>query len=395
MLAVCLTMSIAIEILMWVIAAIWILGAFSNMVYGRRLAALDELSPDWRNEPLPSVSIIVPARDEAARIERTARSFLAQEALELQLLIVDDRSCDDTMNVLNGIASEDPRLQPVRIDDLPDGWLGKCHAMHTGAQQATGDWLLFADADTTFRSKDTIRRAIDLARSQHADHVCLLPRLGARSLWARAAACGFIISAARRLDRINRDLGKTYFGAGAFNLVRADTYRSFDGHTPLRLEVLDDINLSALVRRADGKTRLRTAFNDMETSWGSTIRELISVLEKNLFAIIGYRSLLMLALSAMFVVVWTFAVLGPAWSLLTGSLAPTVAFIGVLLSGASAMRVARQLGWSRKEAFLSPLVSIVFVYAGLRSMLLTLRRGGVQWRDTFYPLAQLRAGRLR
>lgn len=388
-------MSTLLDILLWLIAAIWILSAVSNSVYGRRLAALDSLSPDWRRDPFPSVSVIVPARDEAQRIEATARSFLAQHAVDMQLIVVDDRSSDDTMSVLKRIAAEDSRLEPMRIDDLPEGWLGKCHALNSGARQARGDWLLFADADTLFHSPDTIRRAVDLAQAHQADHVCLIPRLGARTLWARAAACGFIMSVARRLDRVNRDKGQSYFGAGAFNLVAAETYRSFDGHTPLRLEVLDDINLGALVRRAGGRSRLRTAFDDIETSWGATIREMIAILEKNIFAFHGYRPLLMLSIGAVFTVVWAVAALGPVWSLLTGSAAPTAAFIAMLLSGASTSRVAHQLGWSSRAALLSPIVSIIFIYAGMRSMLATLGRGGVQWRDTFYPLSQLRNGRFR
>lgn len=95
----------------------------------------------------PCVSVVIAARDEEARIEMTARNLLSQEDVELEVIAVDDRSTDRTGEILGRIAETEPRLKVLRVDALPEGWLGKCHACHMGTQSATGEWLLFTDAD--------------------------------------------------------------------------------------------------------------------------------------------------------------------------------------------------------------------------------------------------------
>src|SRR5688572_1351722 len=93
------------------------------------------------------VSVILAARDEEARVEGTVRRLLAQQHVELEIIPVDDRSRDGTAQILKSLSAEDSRVRPKRVDTLPEDWLGKCHACHVGASSATGEWLLFSDAD--------------------------------------------------------------------------------------------------------------------------------------------------------------------------------------------------------------------------------------------------------
>ncbi len=108
---------------------------------------------------IPSVTAVVPCRDEAAAVERAMRSVLAQELVELQVVAVDDRSSDGTGAILDRLAAGDPRLEVVHVEALPDGWLGKNHACHAGALRARGEWILFTDADVVF-APDALRRAV-------------------------------------------------------------------------------------------------------------------------------------------------------------------------------------------------------------------------------------------
>src|SRR5687768_13595930 len=114
-------------------------------------------------------SVIIAARDEEARIENTVRCLLAQTGIDLELVVVDDRSQDQTPQILERLTREDPRLQIRRVDKLPDGWLGKCHACHIGAQAATREWILFTDADCWLKP-DAISRAVGVAEREAADH---------------------------------------------------------------------------------------------------------------------------------------------------------------------------------------------------------------------------------
>src|SRR5439155_6179779 len=118
----------------------------------------------------PTVSVIVPARDEEARIETTLRRLLAQECVNLEVIAVDDRSRDQTGTIAQRLAVEDTRIKPVRIDALPEGWLGKCFACQTGSEHATGDWLLFTDGDVWLQP-EVISRAIRAAKNESVHHV--------------------------------------------------------------------------------------------------------------------------------------------------------------------------------------------------------------------------------
>ena len=111
-------------------------------------------------ETTPPVSVIVPARDEEAKIEPCLRSLLAMEYPDLEILAVDDRSGDTTGQIMDRIAAEDPRVRVLHIKELPPGWIGKTHAMHQAVQRARGTHLLFTDGDIRFAP-----RALNLAMS--------------------------------------------------------------------------------------------------------------------------------------------------------------------------------------------------------------------------------------
>jgi len=149
-------------------------------------------------------SVIVAARDEEACVEQTVRRLLAQRGVELELIVVDDRSTDRTGEILKRLAKENARLKVVHIDVLPEGWLGKCHACHVGALAATGEWILFADADC-WLSPDVLLRAICVAEREHAQHLTLTPGRARPGLGVRATALLFHLSCVNLISGVNRD----------------------------------------------------------------------------------------------------------------------------------------------------------------------------------------------
>ncbi len=376
------------------IAAIWLIAAARQSLLLRALETLPELA-DIKNEtiPAPGVAVVIAARDEAGHIEAAVRSHLAQVGVDLRVLVADDRSTDDTPTIVARLAAADARVEHVRIDELPAGWLGKCHALHTAAGRAGADWIVFADADTELSRPDTLARAAAFARESNADHLCLFPRMPARTRWARALATAFFLAALDRIAGLNSDRPGAYFGVGAFNMVRATKYHAVGGHSTLRLEVLDDVHIGGLIRRAGGVSRARAAFDAVTTTWGGTVPELISVLEKNMFAATGYRLWLVALATLAFAALWIPAALGPIVALALGSWTPILPTVATVIASAPAATLAHRLGFSRFEGALAPAVLPAIIYAGLRSTFLTLRRGGVRWRETFYPLADLRNDR--
>src|SRR5215213_2460298 len=149
----------------------------------QRLPAMETLPPLTTK---PRCSVVIAARDEEARIEQTLRLLLAQQGVELELIIVDDRSKDRTGEILRRLSQEDSRVKAMRVDVLPEGWLGKCHACHVGAGAATGEWILFTDADCWLKP-NVISRAVHLAERDNADHVALAFSPSAHDLGLRAS----------------------------------------------------------------------------------------------------------------------------------------------------------------------------------------------------------------
>ena len=143
--------------------------------------------PQWDQGPEGKlrVSVIVAARNEEEHVEAAVGSLLALEYPDYEVIAVNDRSTDRTGEILDRLAGRDPsRLRVLHVSELPPGWLGKPHAMGLAAQQATGDWLLFTDADVSFRP-DALRRAVVCAEANRADHLVLFPTARMHSLSER------------------------------------------------------------------------------------------------------------------------------------------------------------------------------------------------------------------
>src|SRR5687768_15568268 len=168
------TMPLVLVILSYAVAAVWVFVVFMMLSGGSTLKKLPPLEELPKPQKLPSVSVIVPARDEAARIGDTVRRLFAQREVELEVIVVDDRSTDATPKILEQLKTEFPHLVTKRVELLPEGWLGKLNAMHEGANLASGDWLLFSDGDVHL-APDVLARAVAAGTMQEADHVTLTP----------------------------------------------------------------------------------------------------------------------------------------------------------------------------------------------------------------------------
>jgi glycosyltransferase involved in cell wall biosynthesis len=383
-----------VTLLFSVAAVILLLMSVSTLFHLRWVRRLPTLegAADTRHLTSAAVrcSIVVAARDEEARIERTLHHLLAQEAVSVEVVVVDDRSTDDTSAILRRMAAADARVRTTRVDVLPDGWLGKCYACHIGAGLATGDWILFTDADCWLKP-DVVARALRVADREGADHVTLTPGNDPRTLGARAWHLAFLMSLADWISGVNRDRPKSYVGMGAFNLVRAAAYRECGGYEALRLTVLDDVKLGLLLRRAGKRTRAFIGGDDVECHWGITVRDMIAVMEKNYFAAIEFRLGVALLAGLGGPLLWLVAAAGPfsgTWS----GIAAGIALVSLM---APAGVLARRLAWSWRCAAVSPFIFPVLFYAVLRSAAITTKQGGIRWRETFYPLKTLRTGMVR
>ena len=315
---------------------------------------------------------------------------MAQRGVKAEFFIVDDRSTDRTGEILRQVAKEDARVKLKRVEVLPDGWLGKCHACHVGASAATGDWILFTDADCWLKP-DVIARAVRLAERDGADHVVISPGVDLKSTAARAWILLFLTSILHWFSGVNRDRPKSHIGSGAFNMVRASGYRECGGYEALRLTVLDDVKLGQLLVRAGRRTRAFLGVDDVECHWGTTVSSMVKLMEKNNFAALDFRLGLALAGSVAAILIFAIIVLG----LMAGTAAGVAAALSPLMLILPASILSRKVGLSWPCAVFVPFMLPADLYAMVNSTWVTLRQGGVRWRDTFYTLETLRTGTVR
>lgn len=351
--------------------------------------------PRERRPPdrLPLVSIVVPARDESAAVEPAVRSLLAQDHPEIEVVAVDDRSVDGTGDILARIAAGDRRLSVVRVDDLPEGWLGKTHALWRGAERARGEWLLFTDADVVF-APDTVRHAVGYAISEQLDHLTLAPRLIARTLALRAfvAFFGYIFIALWGAYLANDPRSDRGVGIGAFNLLRRDSYERMGTMRALSLRPDDDIRLGRRLRRLAMRQRVLNGNELIAVEWYPSLGAAIRGLEKSMYSSMEYRALDVVAVLGFIAatMVWPYA----GVVLLGGIDRWLLAAVIACLSAGITETHRQSMGPLGRDTIaavvLLPFSALCFAYAAARSMFLAETRG-VSWRGTTYPLPVLRA----
>jgi glycosyltransferase involved in cell wall biosynthesis len=375
-----------LHILAWMVALTWLirtLGAYQGMPAIPNLL----LKPDAAPAESPTLTVIVPARNEERDIRAGIESLLAQDYPHLHVIAVNDRSTDETGTILDALEAENPaKLRVVHVETLPDGWLGKTHAMALAAREARTDYLLFTDADVLF-APSALRLSLASAVASRADHFILLPTTIIHR-WDEAALLAFFQTFALwqpRPWRVADPTAPDALGIGAFNLLRRDAYEKIGGFEALRMQIVEDLALGRLVKRARLRQRVAVGRGLVSVHWASGVPGLIDVMTKNVFAALNFN--LFFALGGC---VWllAFCILPFFGFLLPAYTTPCAVTLASILWAYILFR--RWSGLAIWNALLTPFAAAVFVFTLLRSTAITLRNGGVTWRGTFYPLAELR-----
>ncbi|HET9795364.1 MAG TPA: glycosyltransferase family 2 protein [Thermoanaerobaculia bacterium] len=325
----------------------------------------------------PSVSVVIPARDEERDLARTLEAHAESSYPRLEVIVVDDRSTDRTGEIARRFAERDARFRVVTGVEPPPGWLGKPHALHEGAGAASGEWLLFADADVVY-GRDAIRRAVAAALRRSLALLCLLPRLETRGFWEGVVmpniyallylGPGFVT----QIDRVKAFAG----GSGSGNLVERRGYEASGGHAAIRDAVIDDLGLAISMKRAGKRTRAFPAYDDVRVRMYRGFREAFDGFSKNV-AYLGPPVPALILPLAMFVLAaapWLVLAL-PASSLAKAFAAAAIA--ATLLGRVAVARVTRTPVWS---ALFHPLMIGVWTGIAMRSWYRRVVRRQVIWR---------------
>jgi glycosyltransferase involved in cell wall biosynthesis len=339
----------------------------------------------------PDVTVVVPACNEEQSIEATLRSLLASTGVRLQIVAVDDRSTDRTGERMDAVVAQalsgPHTLEIIHNRELPLGWIGKPHALALGAERARAPWLLFTDGDMKFHPR-ALALGLGYAARERADHVVLMFTLELESIAEGAvfAALQALTAWNMRLWKVADPEARDFFGAGGFNLVRRAVYESLGGFAALRMDVVEDLRLGWKIKRTGYAQRIVLGPGLARIRWIDGALSIVGLMEKNGFAGLRYRA--GLALLAFFgfavqIVLPLAAIACGGWAALAGLLV----YVFIALTYAAYRPVTQVSPWV--AAFFAPATAIL-LFAIARSMALTIKRDGVEWRGTHYPLDELR-----
>jgi len=402
----------------WIAGIILALAWFSRIVDAAlgMPSVADVSRPEWDRNPVslsgnPRVSIIVPARNEEEAIAESLTKLLALDYDNYEVIAVNDRSTDRTGEIMERVAENQnphpstssgqafsqktremghPEFKVIHHRELPVGWLGKTHAMWSAADQATGDWLLFTDADVLFRP-ESLRRAMAYAEAERADHLVLFPQMTTKGPGEGMMIAFFqsMFVFGHRPWKVADPRARDHMGVGAFNLVRRSVYDAVGTYAALRMEVVDDMKLGKVVKNAGFRQRNVFGGDLISIRWARGAMGVVDNLTKNFFAVLSFQW--WRALITTFGL--TFLNLGPflgVWLAHGWARAPyAVALVSMFLI---------YVGMSRRSPVrayylvLHPVSTTLFIYTLLRSMMLTLWNDGIEWRGTKYRLEELRKG---
>lgn len=252
------------------------------------------LLPHLRETPpveTPLVSILIPARNEAGSIGRCLDGALAQIYAHYEVIVVDDNSHDATPQILSSYAAHSSRLRTLTGKALPAGWVGKCHACQQAADVASGEWLLFLDADTV-PQPGLVAALIVHAQRRNLDMLTIFPFLELGSFWERVIMPPFaaLIVAVFPPERQNAPdvRPQEVVANGQCILVRADAYHAIGGHSAVRAEVLEDVRLGQALRANGARIGSASGIDFLRVRMYTNGGEVFSGLTKN--AIAGFRS---------------------------------------------------------------------------------------------------------
>jgi len=343
----------------------------------------------------PKLSVIVPACNEADDLEQAARTLLEEDYPHLEIVLVDDRSTDATGAIIDRLAASDPRVRAIHVTELPDGWLGKVHALDRGFRESTGEFVLFTDADVHIKP-GTLRSAVAYCLHHNLDHLAGLPQLWPTSFPLSSVIATFIreFLAMTRPWAVGDPKSRAFIGIGAFNLVRRTAFEATEGFAWLRMEVADDMGVGYMMKKSGARCGVVSAVGYVGLHWYRSMGQAVRGAEKGYstaFRCSVIRAFVVAALMLALEMAPILCLLPLAWAELRvfgyGGIAVFAAFVfSTILLGR----------WGRGRVLpglCTPFVAPILAAASIRCGLLGWRRGGVLWRNKLYPSALLKKGK--
>jgi chlorobactene glucosyltransferase len=367
----------------------------------RRVPEIHPDKPVTLPQEAPLISVIVPAHNEEASIRECLESVLGQDYPRIELILVDDRSTDGTVEAARCIGADCKNFEIVSVRELRQGWTGKCHALDVGVQHAKGEWLAFLDADSRLHFSG-LRQCLSLAQGSGVGMLTLTPRFVLRDFWERAvqpamASMSLILFP---LGKINDPKSKVASANGMFYLISREAYERIGGHGDVKNLAVEDIGIGKRVKAAGLGLIFANGQAVLETRMYNGFRETLDGWTRILSASLNYDVAATLKYLCMHILMSVPATLAAlclyvpyAREILPGSwfLLPTITALVMCLVPPAYFE---RMGMAKRHAVLLIVgqLTLIWVFAIIFKKI--RRKDALQWRGTTYGSTRYEPARL-
>ena len=365
---------------------IWGFISLYLLINSYKIKSLSKIQPELSTSP-PSVSVIVAVRNEEDNLENALETICRLTYPNYSILLIDDRSTDRTPQIVDRFAERYTFVKAVHLKQLPQAWLGKNYAMYKGYMLSDAEWILFTDADIEYQP-ESLTKAINYAIKNQLDHLTVFPEVRSRSTLFNGIMDTFRMMLEIRLrpwNAINAK-SKAYIGVGAFNLIKRSAYEIAGTHARLPLRPDDDLKLGEQVKIAGLKQDVLYGRSELKLEWYTSVQQFIQGLMKNMFSTYDYK--VAKAMPSAFLTLLIFVL--PVPLLLTGDLLEKAMAIIILLFQCILFQYRKESSGKLWHVLLIPYAAVIVLYIILLSTYRTLQQKGIYWRESFYPLTELK-----
>ena len=339
----------------------------------------------------PKVSIILPARNEEEFIEKCLDSLIDQDYPNYEIIVIDDSSDDSTNKIISEYAKKHSKIIPVNARSKPDGWMGKNWACMEGFKMATGELLLFTDADTK-HSKNVISLAVSNLLSSKLDALSAIPKMRVMDFWTGITLPMISVFLHTRFSaiRVNDPAKKTAYFFGSFFIIKRETYEAVGMHEGVKHEIIEDGALGKKVKEAGHKMKIVRGDNLIEAIWARDRITLLNALKRLMIPLYLQSGKIAIGIffAVLFLLFMPFPIL--AYSIIgissEGSFSILLAvsiIASVMIYLGAIIEVKKLLKLKIINAFFAPIGSFVVVLGFLKG-LLHAKNNTVSWRGREY-----------
>jgi cellulose synthase/poly-beta-1,6-N-acetylglucosamine synthase-like glycosyltransferase len=382
----------AIIAILIAICGAWVFLIKSMMDSFRLTPYLDKF--ENKSKSTPKVSIILPARNEENFIGKCLDSLIKQDYQNYKIIVIDDSSDDSTWKIISEYAKNNSKIVPVSAKPKPDGWIGKNWACMEGYDKATGELLLFTDADTN-HSKNVISLAVAHLNSFDLDALSAIPKMLTLDFWTSITLpmiSTFLHTRFSALN-VNNPSKKTGYFFGSFFIIKKETYEKVGMHEGVKHEIIEDGALGKKVKESGYKMKMVRGEHLIEAVWARDKGTLWDALKRLMIPLylqsgkiaIGIFFAVLFLLFIPFPIFLT-SILIPTESISTKILCITAAMASILIYIGAIIEVKIGIGLKLRYAIFAPLGSIVVVLGFLSGLLQAKRSSSISWRGRKYSM---------